>query len=319
MARKYYNYLDYEINYESGKVVIYEETIEKIKKSEIQIRITGSNIWDLYVYYRNYVKKSPIDDSFGSSFNAAISRILGIGGIFGKAYVNAGNVYEDVVATILKESVDGFKEMKQIKPSDVEYDYFKFNKIDFKFNTELIRFGGIPDLIIPNDKVVVDIKTTNAKWFSKLEYRPINKPQYIAQLLLYKEMLGYKKAKIVSIPLEWPIDYMSLKQNANKESIDVANLDNEYILYFGEKIDINELIKGSKSAIDHILETGEICGFDLHNNFETLRLLEASNDEEAKNTEDHLRLLLSSPIYELSDYADDYLAAQYDEWVKNNQ
>lgn len=129
-------------------------------------------------------------DDYKSQFNAFI-RIAWLDmPILDKTYINAGIELEPRLATLLIERTKA--DIKTLSAADYNYDYFA-NHDDI--------IGGVPDAIIPDRKILLEFKTTNARNIRKWEEQGVP-ASYLKQAQLYTYLLGYRHYSIIALFLE---------------------------------------------------------------------------------------------------------------------
>ncbi|ACF07199.1 YqaJ-like viral recombinase domain [Metamycoplasma arthritidis] len=181
--RKYYNDVDYTINFENKTIILNADFHKKLLANKVGSfsgfkKITGSAIADILEV-----------DSFKSQF-AAFARLCGLQlPVLDRKYVDAGIIIEpkilEMVEKALKEPLERFPAEKY------NYDYFKDNPL----------FGGLPDGYAKNRKMIVEIKTTNIKNYENwlAGFVPLG---YLKQAQLYSYLMGVDIFSIVAIFLE---------------------------------------------------------------------------------------------------------------------
>ena len=249
-----FNKKDYIIDYFKNEIILLKNDIKPRK-------ITGSNFYDI----ANYGSE---DDQYNSGFEAMVSRVLGVRtGVYDTIYVDAGNVYEDLIVSKIKEIFPGY-EITHLSPEEYNYDYFK----------EEESFGGVPDFLVTNDKekIVIDVKTKKKKKNMEL----VADVKYIHQVNLYKQLLGYDKALLLYIYLEYPFDYIE------------PSIEGKKAMIFNVTIPDKEVIKEKNKAltnIQRVLNDQKIVDFDAKNNYDVLQILEAKDVEERQERERKLK------------------------------
>ncbi|QBF34509.1 hypothetical protein EG856_01015 [Mycoplasmopsis phocirhinis] len=188
--------------------------------------------------------------------------------IFKKKYVRAGEAVEPKVFKVLKERFPDL-DIQHIIASQVGYDYFKGHH-------EIL--GGVPDGLIPSKKIVLEMKSVQAKKQEIWEQNNnMNVPlDYRAQAELYAYLLGYKAYSIIAVFLE-DQDY------EDPENIDIYKRN---IAQYNFKIDE---IRAKKSA-DEIVKfwtdysrIGVSPRYDLRRDNKVIQYLECHNEQEWEN------------------------------------
>ena len=249
-----FNKRDYIIDYFNREITIITKDIKPRK-------ITGSNFYDIANY-------GDPNDQYNSQFEAMVSRVLGIrAGIYDTIYIDAGNVYEDLVVDKIKDAFPGY-EVTHLTPEDYDYDYFK----------EEENFGGVPDFLLANEneKIVIDVKTKKKKKNMLIEADP----KYVHQVNLYKQLLGYDRALLLYVYLEYPLDYIK------------PGIDGKVIEIIDVTISDSEVIKNKTKALSNIkrvLNEQKIIGFDVKNNYDLLQILEAKDEGERIERDERLK------------------------------
>lgn len=170
----YYNKKDYEIDFENNRLLLYPATYEKIKSKGFK-KIGGSTI--------GYV----IDkEKFGQNFKAWCHVFRLTEPMLDTKYVDAGVAIEPKIHAYLENHYQS--EIKTYPASEYNWDAFKDVEI----------FGGLPDGVDHQNKILFEIKTTGSK--SRSEWKKWNKrivpDGYYYQASLYTYLLGFKNFKI---------------------------------------------------------------------------------------------------------------------------
>lgn len=259
-----FNKKDYILDYRENKLIITNNEFGVTKK------ITGTHLHSIY-NYANLDK-----NLYSSPFQSMVTRVLGISlPIFDDVYVKAGVKYEELVIPLIEKYFPGGK-ITQIKAEDVNFDYF----------SDVETFGGVPDILVEykGEKIVIDVKTKkSANNNSQVKVSDT----YIYQVNLYKKLLGYDKAMLLYLFLDFPDDYLKaikdIEIHTIENSLKDVTKDSETIIHW---------MTVAKNNLDYCLEKKEIIGFDLRNNYSLLQILEAENENERRERMRRLALTM---------------------------
>lgn len=180
-TRKFYNNVDYCIDWENKVVKLHPDFHQKLLNKEFAFRtgfkkIGGSTIGevlgldDYSTPFRAFIKISKLDMP-----------------ILDTKYVDAGQAIEPLVIEAIKIKT-GFQ-IEVFPAAQYNYDYFKEDPI----------IGGIPDGYIAETNTIIEIKTTGEKnmdkWGPKGENLPL---KYLKQAQLYSYLKKANKFAIVA-------------------------------------------------------------------------------------------------------------------------
>ncbi|UUM18997.1 MAGa7180 family putative nuclease [Mycoplasma sp. 1018B] len=180
LKKRAYNGKEYILDEENQVVRLSKDyhlkLLNSTNKFECFKKFGGSSIGDIF-----------LTDNFKSHFSAFcfIAR-LKMPALQLK-YIKAGIELEPKVIEYLK-SIWENETIEHIEASKVDYDYFKEQNI----------IGGVPDGLIKNKKIVLELKAVGAKKRKEWENENNNIPEdYKKQAQLYAHLLGYNHYMIV--------------------------------------------------------------------------------------------------------------------------
>lgn len=212
---QYYNKKHYLIDRDNNRLLLYPLTYKELSKKGFG-KITGSMI--------GYV----IDkEKWGQNFKAWCHVFRLKEPMVDMKYVNAGVKIEPKIHQFLT-NLYGF-EIQTYPAKEYNYDAFKENKV----------FGGLPDGVDHQNKILFEIKTTGAKSYQ--EWRKWNKrvvpDGYYYQAALYTYLLGFKKFEIV-------VGYLNDQDYENPDDVEFS-MDQNYAKNYLEifKFDLPEDIE----------------------------------------------------------------------------
>lgn len=202
-TRKFYNNVDYFIDWENKVVRLNDNFHKKLLNKEFAFqtgfkKIGGSTIGEVL----------GVDD-YSTPFRAFIKIAKLDMPILDTKYVDAGQAIEPLVVEAIKLKT-GYN-VEVFPPAKYNYDYFKDDPI----------IGGIPDGYIEAINTIIEIKTTGEKnlekWGSKGENLP---SKYLKQAQLYSYLKKTNKFVIVATflkeedyinPSQYPIKQRKIK------------------------------------------------------------------------------------------------------------
>ncbi|UBX97364.1 MAGa7180 family putative nuclease [Mycoplasmopsis synoviae] len=216
--RKIYNKQDYTVDLENKIVILSDSYYEKLSNFSNKWtsfkKIGGSSIGDVLEV-----------DSFKSSFSAYchIARLKMP--ILQTKYIDAGVALEPKIFEFFKNLVHKKNPELEVNHYDAaEYNYDYFSGIDV--------IGGVPDGAINNLKMILEIKTANAKKRSEWD-KEIPKA-YLKQAQLYAHLMGYTRIKFLTLFLK-DSDYL------NPENAEISN--STFKVYDASALNKSEIVE----------------------------------------------------------------------------
>ncbi|WP_406617911.1 MAGa7180 family putative nuclease [Mycoplasmopsis lipophila] len=226
--RKYYNGVHYFLDEKSQVLKLTSEFHNKLLNKKLEYgkgfkKFGGSSIADVLE-----------TDSFKSNFGAFCHMCNLKMPVLVAKYVKAGIAIEPKIFDLMKKNFPN-KVIEHLEAKDYNYDYFR-GKYEF--------IQGVPDGIMPNDKVVLEMKTVNekkAEIWGKPGKDVLSVPlDYRKQAQLYAYLLGYDRYSIVAAFIK--------EEDYTKP--DECNLENRIIRQYVYKVDKNIVEDDIKRTID---------------------------------------------------------------------
>lgn len=230
--RKYYNGVDYEL----------DEKLQVVKlKPEFHRKLLNKQLWGKKGF-KKFGGSSIADvletDSFKSNFAAFCHMAHLKMPVLVQKYVKAGIAIEPKIFEVMKKHFSN-KEIIHLEAADYNFDYF---------NDKYEYLQGVPDGIMPNEKIVLEMKTVNEKkadiW-GQPGKEVLSVPlDYRKQAQLYAYLLGYDRYSIVATflkeedylePENFPIEKRMIRQYMYKVDKNIAEDDIKKTIDFFKK------------------------------------------------------------------------------------
>ncbi len=258
IKRHFYNTKEYTINHEEKRIELtpafHQQLLNKgLWGGSLGLgfkKISGSFVGDVLLV-----------DQWKSRFQA-FCRMSWVGvPILNTKYVDAGNAIEPKVLDLLSKKLG--KEIKGFPAKEYNYDYFK-GKDDV--------VGGLPDGLIEEDGLVIEIKTTGLKNWDKWKQWGIPKG-YHKQSQLYTYLMGLEQYAIVATFLE-ETDY------ADPENYKIEERKTKLWKFEIDKTQVEDDIKKIKDWYYEFTKSGKSPEWDSVKDKDQIEYLECKNVDE---------------------------------------
>lgn len=253
--RHFYNNKDYFLDFNSKTMKLSDDLHKKLLDKKLWNnfgfkKIGGSSVGDVLVV-----------DDFKSEF-AAFARIAWCGiPVLDRKYVDAGIAIEPKVINVLSKLTK--KEIQTFDPTKYNWDFFS-DKDDV--------IGGIPDGYIKDQKIILEIKTTNEKNYEN--WNKFGVPgAYLKQAQIYTYLMGVEEFWIVAAFLKEE-DY----EKPDNFPIEKRILKN--YKYLINKLQVEDDIKKIKEWYKKYTNSGISPQWDITKDSDLIEYLKCQNKEE---------------------------------------
>ncbi|TDV24067.1 hypothetical protein BCF59_0011 [Mycoplasmopsis mustelae] len=262
MARKYYNNQHYIIDRANRVIKLLPDFYKQLQTFDRwngYKKIGGSSVGDIL-----------ISNTYKSQFNAFchITRLKLP--VLSKKYINAGITLEPKIFNFLRSKLPN-KHIENYEAAKFNYDYFE--GIDDVLS-------GVPDGYIPDQKMILEIKTANENKYASWEKNGVD-ASYRKQAQLYAYLMSKKNNSKVS---KYAIIAAFLKDSEGDyiapQNVDLNQRKIKSYTFNVNDLEAQEDIRIVKDWYYKYTHTDTSPQFDFLNDADQLAYLECSNNEE---------------------------------------